>query len=1075
MFKKGKTIAKKRCRTGVACGSSCIAKGDVCRLKVGQIASHSEINNLKQSIVKFKLEQNTGSIVPTTQPPTQPALEKEDIPVKSKYVVNPETGTPYTIRELRKQASEKKIYGYGSMTIKELQGTLQLYDQKPESRKRITQGIAKRTGLTNRAIKVAGLSGRGTPLERTTKRNLKNTADTWRKLETLAKFAGSSTTAWTAAAVGAFLLGQSIKNYERIKQTYREGFEESARFAEERASKLNIQHPVEKDGEPVLLKNGKPRMSSHIPQDNITFVVGSGKGYGAQEMKALLQKSKDPADPKEYWFTHSNYVIPHDLKEFGTPRPPGGGNPPVASVVVNGIGGIVQNLTRKRNQDAVDLAAQIYAHAIAVSPKDGRTLVNRNKKINIVAHCTGGSVTKEALEILSRMQVKGSPSGKKVLERVNSVYLGTPHLGITENVSRRQRTIVSPRDPISTLPVFGDGARQQWISSVKGGNASDYLNDDRVRDAIRESFGYYQGSPEEIRRRNAKRGDSLRLHFDRHCAPNTKECGKICIPKSRTCHKNGALGQPGSPGSTFIKSGVAAGAIVSGTGGAVLISGAFLGIAANVPLLKASELSIFNQKHLNELQPDGKPKQGASGATRFVKDAEGNRFVFKEILNPTKLLESSAEATTSDMAAKSGIKLNKVSLIPANLSSPIKLGIAGASLHSIAPGKTLTDEVKDNPDSPFSGINIKQVSGFKEEMISSISKHPDLPKLAAFDTFVGNWDRKSDNLFYDKKTDSFTGIDNGLSFTRNLPSRTLRNLKNVDFDKLPHAEKKALDSYNETLKQLRQEHNYTDVQSRFASYVVQEKGEWNVIRRYVVIKNIEKNYRDTNKLIDFLDTKLKTPKKDSAYDTEKTMIRMDIASKCHAGSVPCGNICLPPGKKCRLSLPKPKPNGIREKAKAAVSERLAAMKPDGRKIRASLGRGSIGENIGGLGQDLERAYLRTSRLSQQAKNRKNKNYIPPTKSAQVKERLIHELKLGGVLLGQGTISKKIKEADKKLIDFSDQIDEHHQKISHEIEGIKNKASKSGIDLSSFAGKHHQKASQAIADLNDKLSKLVNKK
>ncbi|MCC5618185.1 hypothetical protein LC605_24490 [Nostoc sp. CHAB 5836] len=540
-YREDKAFIKKNCKKGLTCGDTCIQANDTCRLKLNQIANPSEISRLKQTVVKFKLEQN-ANVAPTPPPENTPL---EEVPIKSKYIVNPETGIPYTIRELRKQASEKRIYGYGSMTIKELQGTLQLYDQKPESRDKITRGISKRTGFGTRAIAISGLSGRGTPLERTTKRNLKDTVDTWRKLEALAKFASSTPVKWGAAAVGAFLLGQTIKNYERAKQSYREGFAESARIAEERASKLNIQHPVERDGVATLLPSGKPRMSSRINQDNITFAVGSGKGYGAEDMKTILQQEKDPQNAKDYWFAHSNYVVPFNLKEFGTPAPNGGGEPGIASTVINGVGGIVQNFARKRNQDAVDLAAQIYAHAIAVSPTDGKTLVNRNKKINIVAHCNGGLVTKEALEIVSKMELKGSPTGKKVLEQVNAVYLGTPHFGFAENVSRRQRTIVSPQDPISVLPTFSEGARQQWISSVEGGSASDYLNDERVRDSIREAFGYYQGSPEEVKRRVKKRGDSvddayslekelIRLDFFKKCKTGTP-CGEVCLPPGRKC------------------------------------------------------------------------------------------------------------------------------------------------------------------------------------------------------------------------------------------------------------------------------------------------------------------------------------------------------------------------------------------------------------------------------------------------------------------------------------------------------------------------------------------------------------
>ncbi|PHJ84524.1 hypothetical protein VF06_08905, partial [Nostoc linckia z4] len=59
---------------------------------------------------------------------------------------------------------------------------------------------------------------------------------------------------------------------------------------------------------------------------------------------------------------------------------------------------------------------------------------------------------------------------------------------------------------------------------------------------------------------------------------------------------------------------------------------------------------------------------------------------------------------------------------------------------------------------------------------------------AAFDTFIGNWDRKSENLMYDSKTNSFNGIDNGLAFTRNLVSKTLDNFKNLDVGQISLSE-----------------------------------------------------------------------------------------------------------------------------------------------------------------------------------------------------------------------------------------------------------------------------------------------
>jgi|GEM_PF-5771656 len=528
----------KRCQKGIGCGDTCISPTDVCKIKAGQIASPSEIVNLNQTMARFEVEQHIKNPTPPT-PPSPPTT-----PPANDYVTNPETGDKYTIRDLKKIAREKSIVNYGVMPIDELRESLKLADKNPESRDRITKGVAKRQSFTAGVKKAAGLSGRN-PNERGTKKSLGDTVDTWKKIEALSKFAGNSPLGWGAAAVGAFLLGTTIRTYERAKNKYQEGYNASARFAEERAVKINLQHPVERDGE-VVMRKGEPLMTSSFSQNNITFAVGSGRGYGAEEIKKALQSEKDPSNRPDYWFTHSNYVIPFNLQETGAPYIEGATKNPqaqVANEVVNGFGNYLENFKRGRSQDAVDLAANIYAHAIAVDQVEGKP-VNKYKNINILAHGTGGQVTKEALEILARMDLKGYPSGKQVLKQVNAVYLGTPHFGFAENVSRRQRTIISANDPISNIPAFGDQARQQWISSVRGHSAEDYIKDPRVRDSIREAFGYHQSSPEEIRRniglrnhRISTRAAAVEERGDSKCHPGSVPCGDRCLPPGFKCHK----------------------------------------------------------------------------------------------------------------------------------------------------------------------------------------------------------------------------------------------------------------------------------------------------------------------------------------------------------------------------------------------------------------------------------------------------------------------------------------------------------------------------------------------------------
>lgn len=522
---KGK---RKRCKVGISCGSTCIEKDNVCKLKTSQLAKPSELVQLNQAIARFKLEENTQQINP------EPKKEED-------YIVNPETGSNYTIRELRKVASSKGIVGYGSMPIDEMRAAIKLADRNPESAQRIVSGVARKRSLGTRAIAVSGLSGRNKN-QREAKQKLKDVVVNTKRLEALIKFAGSAPITWTAGAVGAFLLGTTIRTYEQTKGKYREGFDESAKLAEERAVKLSL---------------------THIPQDNITFAVGSGKGHGAEEIKELLQRKGSDLSDGDRWLAKNNYVIPFNLQETGINKKSnetGSGDE-----ILDGMKNYLQTFKRGSNQDAIDLAANLYAYGIQRKINNPTELKNKYKKINVVAHGMGGQTAKEALELLSRMDIKGSPTGKEVLKQVNVVNLGTPHFGFAENLSRRHRTIISPQDPVSSIPNIGSGARQQWISSVKGHSAKDYLEDERVRNAIRESFGYYEGGLDELTRRSRKRAASKRrdayeiqkessikdiisgdqnsvpdtkLDFLSQCSGGNKRCGDICLPPEKKCRLN---------------------------------------------------------------------------------------------------------------------------------------------------------------------------------------------------------------------------------------------------------------------------------------------------------------------------------------------------------------------------------------------------------------------------------------------------------------------------------------------------------------------------------------------------------
>lgn len=768
---KGK---RKRCKVGISCGSTCIEKDNVCKLKTSELAKPSEIMQLNQAIARFKLEENTQQINP------EPKKEED-------YIINPETGSNYTIRELRKVAASKGVVGYGSMPIDEMRAAIKLADRNPESAQRIVAGVARKRSLGTRAIAVSGLSGRNKS-EREAKRRLKDVVATNKRLEALIKFTGSAPIAWTAGAVGAFLLGTTIRTYEQTKEKYREGFDESAKLAEERAVKLKL---------------------VHVLQDNITFAVGSGKGHGAEEIKKLLQR-EEPDNDGDYWLTQNNYVIPFNLQETGIDKESnetGSGDE-----ILNGMRNYLQTFRRGKNQDAIDLAAHLYAYGIQRKASNPSELKNKYKKINVVAHGMAGQTTKEALELLSRMDIKGSPTGKEVLRQVNVVNLGTPHFGFAENQSRRHRTIISAQDPVSNIPNIGSGARQQWISSVKGHSVKDYLEDNRVRDAIRESFGYYEGSLEELGRREKKR---IAFNAKRKAAVPPKESAPTPtpIPKEETPK----------------------------------------------PSTKKAPSSRTASKTSSPPSPDSQSES---------KEPEMEIPPNANILPPPKPPKNPPKTTRKPPTRKPKAPKNTTKTPPKKPST-------------------------QKPKTP---------------------KNPSKPRT-----------------------------------TKTKPP-----------DKEPPTTEKT-DAYE--------------------------------IQRESTLIEI--------------------------FGNQKSDVKLDFLNQCSRGNKRCGDICLPPEKKCRLNYS--------SNPKEYNKQRLLA----------KLGRGAVTGSLGGLGQDLERAYLRTKDLVDGIKNR-NK---PLTKKEKLKKAVTSEAKLLGVQLGLGTISKKLKEADKALIDLAEEKDivsnQLKEKFGSESEKIRN--------------------------------------
>lgn len=400
------------------------------------------------------------------------------------YEINPDTGRPYKIRELRGIAREKGLVGYGSMTTGQMKSAMRLIDESPEDaqRKNLIKTFSRDRSISSKAI-AAGLGNvkGNSPAGRRLIKEVKEANLTFKRFAALMKFASTSPAGWGVLGAAAFLGERTIAQWGKVKDDYRKGLDESAKIAASRVPNVNVRHPTPTNPKGQFFRPSASRATGKkTGSENITFVV-SGAASGASRMiEDLRQLGKAPkATEAEKWMSRNNFV-PIDLKETRVASADGG-----LDEAVQMMGDFMQNRKRGRNQDAVDLASSLFAHATAYP----------DKRVNLIAHGAGGLATKEALEILSRMEVKKGNrviKGKDLVGKFNIVLLGTPHFGYTETVAQNTRTVTSPNDPFSRIPFSGGGMRPQWISSVKGHKPSDYLSDASVREAIRESFGYYR-------------------------------------------------------------------------------------------------------------------------------------------------------------------------------------------------------------------------------------------------------------------------------------------------------------------------------------------------------------------------------------------------------------------------------------------------------------------------------------------------------------------------------------------------------------------------------------------------------
>ena len=193
----------------------------------------------------------------------------------------------------------------------------------------------------------------------------------------------------------------------------------------------------------------------------------------------------------------------------------------------------------------------------------------------------------------------------------------------------------------------------------------------------------------------------------------------------------------------------------------------------------------------------------------FLEDASGKKFVLKQMKRGCLRQQFCLirEALASYIAESINVPVNRVRIISPEIDFPGKVfKERAATLHTFAPGLDVDRR------GPYPYLKIKQKYdttwpehklGLTKDVIQKLTKHSDLPVIAAFDTFINNSDRAPHNLFYYEKTNRFCGIDHEISFNKNLSilahKQIIRLLRKTIFS---HSEICALKRYKNTLQKL---------------------------------------------------------------------------------------------------------------------------------------------------------------------------------------------------------------------------------------------------------------------------------
>ncbi len=179
------------------------------------------------------------------------------------------------------------------------------------------------------------------------------------------------------------------------------------------------------------------------------------------------------------------------------------------------------------------------------------------------------------------------------------------------------------------------------------------------------------------------------------------------------------------------------------------------------------------------------------------------RYCVKQYCAADRIFLSLKEVLISRIAESVGIPVNCVRLISAETFFPGKCYKKRiATLHTFMPGKSL------RCTGQYPKVDIKQFGGSKilgitRSIIDHMSLSANLAQIVALDTFTGSTNHSRGNIFFDKESKDFYGIDLKRAFLKNLSRLAYENIKIMYAAKsFTSRQIDALKIYRGTLKEL---------------------------------------------------------------------------------------------------------------------------------------------------------------------------------------------------------------------------------------------------------------------------------